>query len=81
MELWRRAIHRQRDGTPERRKDPVTLPVEAEVGPRSLRQWSWSVRAEGPGRQSPSLMGGPGSRVPALMERALYRGVTVRRHC
>ena len=34
--------HRQRDGTLERRKDPVTLPVEAEVGACSLRQWSRS---------------------------------------
>lgn len=40
----------------------MTLPVEAEVGPCSLRQWSWSPASEGPGWQSPSLVGGAGSR-------------------
>lgn len=59
----------------------MTLSVKAEVGPCSLRQWSWSPRSEGPGRQSPSLRGGPGSHVPALMEGALYRRVTVRQPC
>ena len=51
MGLWRRAAHRQRDGTPERRKDPVTLPVKVEVGPCSLRQWSRSpaLRAQAGG--------------------------------